>query len=216
MSTRIKRPVITSPFGVAIYPRLNEPDTKFKPEGEYSVGLAFDGDDEAALALIKKLEAERDEQFAKFISENPKKKKTATVASVYTDEMDDEGEETGRIILKFKMRASGVKKETQKAWTMRPSIFDSLKQEITKNAPNIGGGSILRANFETSTSFIESAKAFYLTLRLNGVQIKELKSFGGRSADSMGFDEVEDGFDGNEGKAEGSSADSIEDDKDFS
>lgn len=34
---------ITTPFGEAIYPKLTEPDTKFKAEGEYSTKLRISG-----------------------------------------------------------------------------------------------------------------------------------------------------------------------------
>lgn len=185
---------IASPKGVAVFPRLNQPDTKFKAEGEYTVKLAFAADDEDYLKLKARLEKIRDEQFAKFISENPKKKR-AEVADVFTLETDKEGDETGRELLTFKMRASGVSKKTGKPFTLKPAIFNAAKSDLTDNPPSIGGGSVLRVNFEPSGAFVESAKKFYLSLRMNGVQIIELKEFGGRSADSMGFDE-EEGYDG--------------------
>ena len=46
-----------------MWPRLNEPDTKFKPEGEYTVSPAFDPNDKDFKALAKKLETRRDELF---------------------------------------------------------------------------------------------------------------------------------------------------------
>ena len=33
----------TTPRGVAVYPHLNSPDTKFKPEGEWRVKLTIEG-----------------------------------------------------------------------------------------------------------------------------------------------------------------------------
>ena len=36
---------LVSPKGVASYPKLNEPDTKFKPDGEYSVSLICEPDE---------------------------------------------------------------------------------------------------------------------------------------------------------------------------
>ena len=52
MATK-KRERFVSPKGTAVWPRLNEPDTKFKPEGEYTVSLAFDPNDKDFKALIR-------------------------------------------------------------------------------------------------------------------------------------------------------------------
>lgn len=190
---KAKKTRYVSPKGVAVWPKLNEPDTKFKAEGEYTVKLAYDPADPAVQALIKKLEKQRDEEFAAFLSENPKKKKTATAAPVFTEEVDEEGEETGRILMTFKMRASGKSKKTGKSFTMKPDIFDAHKSQL-KNPPQIGSGSELRVSFEPSGWFVESAKAFHLSLRMSAVQIIELVEFGVRDADAYGFDEEEDGF----------------------
>lgn len=192
-----KRIRMTSPKGAAVWPRLNEPDTKFKDEGEYTVKLAFDEDDPAAQKFIQALEKIRDEQFAEWLSENPKKKKQAEVAPVFTEEVDDDGDETGRILFNFKMKASGKNRKTGKPWTMKPVIFDAHKREL-KNPPMIGSGSVLRVNFEPSGWFVESAKKFYLTLRMNAVQLIELVEFGVRDADAFGFEEEEDGFEASE------------------
>lgn len=185
-----KRTRIVSPAGIAVWPRLNEPDTKFKQEGEYTVGLAYDGDDKACNKLIADLEKLRDEEFAKWLSENPKKKKTAEVAPVFTDEVDEEGDETGRKILKFKMRASGVSKKTGKHFTMKPDIFDAKGHKMP-NPPKIGGGSELKVSFEVGGFFVESAKKFYLTLRMVAVQVIDLVEFGSRKAGDYGFGEEE-------------------------
>ena len=40
---------ITTPTGVAQWPRLNEPDTKFDKDGVYSVGLRLPKDDAGEL-----------------------------------------------------------------------------------------------------------------------------------------------------------------------
>ena len=41
-----------TPAGEALYPRLTEPDTKFNPEGMYSVKLKLPSDDSATQDLI--------------------------------------------------------------------------------------------------------------------------------------------------------------------
>ncbi len=169
------------------------PDTKYKQEGEFSVKLAYDANDPDAQALIQKLEKKRDEEFAKFISENPKKKKIAKVAPVARPELDDEGEETGRILLVFKMRHKVKAKATGKTYTLTPTIMNA-KRVILERPPQIGGGSEMKISFEVSPAFVESSKEFHLSLRLVAVQLLKLVSFSGAARSRDDFDD-EDGDD---------------------
>jgi len=200
MMARAKAERYTSPKGIAVWPRLNEPDTKFKATGEFSTKLAYEADDAAFLALVAKLEGIRDIAFAQFISENPKKKKTAKVAPVAREELDEDGEETGRMTLTFKMNHKITSKAKGKTYTLTPDIFDALKRPL-KNPPNIGGGSTLRVSFEVFPCFVESAKEFHTSLRMVAVQVIDLVEFGTRDGASYGFDEEEDGFAGSEKQA---------------
>lgn len=193
MTQKQKRERFVAPRGVAVWPRLNTPDTKYKAEGEFSVKLAYDANDPDAQALIQKLEKKRDEEFAKFLSENPKKKKIAKVAPVARPELDDEGEETGRILLVFKMRHRVKAKATGKTYTLTPTIMNA-KRVILERPPQIGGGSEMKISFEVSPAFVESSKEFHLSLRLVAVQLLKLVSFNGAARSRDDFDD-EDGED---------------------
>lgn len=208
--TKQKRERYVSPKGVAIWPRLSEPDYKFKPEGEFSARLAYDGDDKDYLALKTKLERIRDEAFQKFLSENPKKKKKAKVVPVHRMEEDDEGDETGREILNFKMRHKVTRKRDNKEFKLWPTVMNA-KREILKVVPNVSGGSVLRVSFEVNPYFNEKDSEFGLSLRMVAVQIIDLVEFGSRTADRNDFDD-EDGYDGSGG--EESSDDDDSDDAD--
>lgn len=195
---RKKYPIYNTPKGVAVWPNLNAPDTKFKPEGEYTCKLAFDPNDPKVQAMIAHFEKVRDELYAAEIedADTPKKKKELEkyqVAPVFTEELDKEGDETGRILINFKMKASGVAKKTNKPWSRRPAIFDSRGKEI-KNPPQIGGGSTLRVACEFNGGPVPSAKMFYLSPKLVGAKLIELVQFGSLSSSDMGFDEDEDGY----------------------
>lgn len=67
------------------------------------------------------------------------------MAPVFTEETDENGDDTGRVLVKFKMKASGVGKRTGKKFTMRPDIFDARGKKID-NPPQIGGGSELKVS----------------------------------------------------------------------
>jgi len=198
-----KYPILNTPKGVAVWPNLNAPDTKFKPEGEYTARLAFDPNLPEVQKLITTLEKVRDELFEEFRAEKPAHKKFE-VAPVFTEELDKEGEETGRITINFKMKASGVSKKTNKPWTRKPTIFDSKGKEI-KNPPTIGGGSVLRVACELGGGGVPSAKKFYLSPKLVGVKLLELVTFGSVTAAGCGFGEDEGGYEAdNEASAYGS------------
>ncbi len=194
MTQKQKNERFVTPRAPAIWPRLNAPDTKFDSDGVYSAKLAFDGDDDAANALIGKLKAKRDAAFKEFISENPKHKKVAKVVDFFHAEIDDEGEETGRITMNFKMKAKVTAKKTGKVYTMKPTILNA-KKVVLKNPPNIGSGSTLKVSFEAIPYFNAKDKEFGLTLRLVAVQVIELVEFGGTAAAANDFDD-EDGYDG--------------------
>ncbi|MGO1069513.1 ssDNA-binding protein [Lysobacter sp. CA199] len=199
-----------SPKGTAIWPRLNQPDTKYDADGVYNAKLAFEADDDAANKLIADLTAVREAAFKQYISENPKFKKVAKQVDFFSAELDDEGEETGRTLMNFKMKAKITAKKTGKVYFMKPVIVNA-KKVILKNPPNIGGGSQLKVSFEVAPYFNAKDKEFGLSLRLVGVQIIDLVEFGGGSAAANDFDD-EDGFDGADGAEE--SSDDSDDDSD--
>jgi len=184
---------------VAVWPNLNAPDTKFKPEGEYTARLAFDPNLPEVQQLISTLEKVRDELFEEFKAEKPAHKKFEA-APVFAEELDKEGEETGRITINFKMKASGVSKKNNKPWTRKPTIFDSKGKEI-KNPPTIGGGSVLRVACELGGGGVPSAKKFYLSPKLVGVKLLELVSFGSVTAAGCGFGEDEGGYEAEDAPA---------------
>lgn len=123
---------MTTPKGVAIWPKLNEPDTKYKAEGVYEVKLAFDANDPALEPIRKKIdetiEAAYQEQVDKLTEQGKKgliaKLKKAD-SPIKVEEDEETGEETGRVILKFKMQASGISKKTGKPWKRKPDIFNA-------------------------------------------------------------------------------------------
>ena len=187
-------PTFTTPRGVFVYPHLTEPDTKFvKPDGEYHTKFALpDGK-----KPTKKFCADLTRVLEAYIEENPDeltkaKLKKATTADIFEDELDDEGEETGRVIFKFKLKAKVITKS--KSWDQKPRLFDSSAKPITDD-PNIWTGSEGKVNVEVFPYYMESTKQFGLSLRCVGAQILKLvEGSSGPSAGDMGFGEEDDGY----------------------
>jgi len=189
-----KYPTMTTPRGVFVYPHLTTPDTKFvKPDGEYHMKFAL----KEGVKITKKFVTALERILLGYIEENPEgltkaKLKKAGQADFYEAECDDEGEETGRILFKFKLKAKVVTKT--KSWDQKPRLFDSAAQPITEDL-NIWTGTEGKVNVEVFPYYMESTKQFGLSLRCKGVQILKLvEGSGGPDAAAMGFGEEDDGY----------------------
>lgn len=224
MTKKRKLTEAITPKGVAIYPKLNEPDTKFKKEGSYETRLAFENiDDPAVQAFVAKAEKVRDEFFDNKIAELKAEGKGAAArqlkkTDILKPELDREtGDETGRYTIKASMKASGVRDDGKK-WTQKPTYFSASGAEL-KNPPMIGGGSVLKLGIAFDPYVIESSKEVGVTLRLKAVQIINLVTAGKRSFESFGFeaeegDEIEDNdveFDADTGTSDDTSGDEDDD-----
>lgn len=185
-------PRVVTPSGTFIYPHLTKPDTKFvKPDGVYKTSFALDA--EPAQELIDKIESYRDKWFEE--EKKPELKpavlKKAKPADWYEEEFDDEGNETGRILFKFKLAA--VVKTPKKSWSQKPALFDAKAQPLAADI-DPWTGSEGKCNLELFPYFMESDKSYGVSLRIKGAQILKLASGSGDGdAEGMGFGE-EEGF----------------------
>ena len=163
---------ITTPVGVAVYPHLTEADTKFNAAGLYHTKLAFERDE--VEELIEKLEGERDEFISTLDAKTLKTHKT--IAPVFEEELDDEGEETGRVIFKANLKAHVVTK-AGKEWDQEPMIFDSANNQIKDIASlKLWGGSRIRLQADVIPYAMGSTKTLGVSLRIRAVQVVELSS----------------------------------------
>jgi len=165
----------TTPKGVAYFPYISQPDTKFDEAGVYKVNLCIPKAE--AEPVIKLINAEILSGIKGVIEKSKKEVKQAPVP--YHDEVDDTtGEPTGNVIIKFKSKAA-----------YKPAVFDSKGNMMTSH--NIYGGSAIKVN--GSIAFYSSPSiGAGVTLRLRAVQIIEYVE-GADGATKFGFDS-EDGF----------------------
>jgi hypothetical protein len=203
---------ITTPAGIAIYPSLHAPDTRFKDAGVYSTKLRIAAGPEAD-ALEATLEEHAAAAVVTAKKENPGKKNIKAADMPFSRD-----EDTNDLIVNIKMTASGVSKKTGKPWSMRPKLYDA-KGKPLPHGVKVGGGSVLRVAFQPAP-FWTALVGAGITLRMEAVQVIELKSWGEKSADAFGFG-AEEGFDseadsfdtfGGETAAEGPKADAEQDD----
>lgn len=173
-----------TPKGVAVWPSLNNPDTKFVAEGEYHTKLRVPA--EEAASFIQQLEGIREAYLADAIRRDPKVKQYK-MADLYEEEVDDQGDLTGNYLFKFKQKAV-IQTRSGSTINMKVALFDSQKKPTNVT---IGGGSTLRIAGAAIGYAMPSTKMVGLSLRPNAVQIIQLSSGGSASADAFA---VEDGF----------------------
>jgi len=168
--------VFTTPKGIAQYPWLSKPDTKFNEEGEYKFNLILTKKE--AAPVIEQINAAFAENFKVQEKEHGKDIKTANPP--YMDELDDDNKPTGNVIIKFKSKA-----------LYAPAIFDA-KGNVMKDS-NIWGGSEIRVNGSIAPYYVKLIGAG-VALRLRAVQVIQYVEGGTGSADRFGFEEVDGGF----------------------
>lgn len=150
-STRPKSPTFTSPKGTFKFPKLNEPDYKFKKEGEMGtkvVFLASDPDVQAFIAKLAPLHARAVELGEIAFNALPvgtrkafaaKKVTGAVINPLYSEVFDEDTEQpTGEIEFKFSMAAIGEIKNGKNAgaiFVRRPSLFDAKGKMLVQGFP---------------------------------------------------------------------------------
>lgn len=186
-----------TPVGVASYPHLSKPDTKFNDEGDYKCDVILDPKD--AVELVAYLEEVRD-AYVKTVKV-PKKAKLV-VAPVFRKELDDTEEPTGNIIIATKLRAGGTRKD-KSVWTEQPALFDSdgnplVDVDVWSGSKVIVAGTVkpydmVVESFDAEGNAMKFVKVG-VSLACRGVQVVELVSSGNKTAASFGFGKVEGGY----------------------
>lgn len=202
--------------GIARFPSLTKPDTKFAPEGEYKVGVILST--EAAQKIIDRItqeaskiyEATKEElkESIKTLKGEKLVKAKKALAELKLGDMpfkpvyDEDGNETGEVVLNFKMKATRKDKEG-KTIKMAPKLFDS-KGNPLKLDKDIWGGSVIKVAGSLNPFYIPGTNTCGVGIRLAAVQVIELRSADGGDASAYGFGK-EDGYEApqSEGEQEG-------------
>ncbi len=181
---------VMSPEGVLVWPHFNTPDDKFvKPDGVFHGKLAVERGEELD-AYLAQLEAE----LERYIETNPKEIKNPAFgkkrADLYDIEYDDEGEETGRVIFKYKLKPFFGK---DNEYSQEPKLYDVHGKKYSER-PNVGNDSVAKIYGEMFPYYMESSKEVGISLRCNDVQILELVEFSSGDANPFGDESGEEGF----------------------
>tara|TARA_R110002051_G_scaffold5355_1_gene27870 strand:- start:1176 stop:1811 length:636 start_codon:yes stop_codon:yes gene_type:complete len=183
MPTKVKRPTIITPEGIARYPWVNNPDTKFVENGEYRCAVVITKKE--ATAFSKQLNTLFDAAYEAECAKQDKQLKKAS--SFPVAEIEDGWEIRGKLKAKVVSRDGTVHE-------LRVGLFDSQGKPHPRDVL-VGGGSKIRMAVRPKFWFV-SALGFGVTLELDAVQIIDLQAIspGERSAESFGFTSVEGGY----------------------
>ena len=169
--------------GKAMWAKVHDPDTKFDANGIYSVSVLVP--EEEAQEMCEHLDGLAKKKLAEEIKNNPKRK-DLTLRTPYAPATDKDGNETGEIEFKVKLKAKFQSRDG-KWFTQKPIVVDSKRTPMTKDTL-IGNGSTVKVAYETVPYVMMSSKTCSVSLRLKGVQVLNLVEYQGN------LFEDEDGF----------------------
>lgn len=191
MAAKIYPTQITSPFGSALWAHLVDPDKKFSELGDFKVNLKI-GEEEAK-GLMDQIQEEKAKALIFFQEEAKAEGRTPkAIAKIKLSDIDpyeEDEDEEGVIIFKFKRKAAYLK-DTGDVVHFDVPLSDATGRTIPADKkPNIGNGSTLRVIAEL-VPYNMATSGVGISLRLKKVQIKTLVEY---SPDGPGFDSCEDG-----------------------
>lgn len=195
MPKKDRRIRITSPKGIAKYPRVNTPDTKFDSDGVYRIQLLLDPDDPGVKEFLAQLDELADAAVKAAKVELEKNGKKASAKNVqrmapYKEEVDADGEPTGKIEVSAKRKA--VYRKDDKVITFDVKLFDAKGRPVDPEKVRVYGGSVVRISCTARPYYVAGMKTAGISLDLQAVQIIELAERED-NAKFFGFEE-EDGF----------------------
>ena len=210
MTEKKKRnPRYVTDVGVAIYPYLTAPDTKFNADGEYKVKLRLNPDSmirDVQGREIADVQTFLDDMMLKALEKAKAENKGRIKEGDPPYIIDDE---TGDLLVNFKLKAV-VRTKEGSTFSQKPALFDAKGKPITPES--IWGGSKIKVSFEVVPYYTKIAGAG-VTLRLRAAQVLELVTGGsGGSAESYGFGE-EEGYEADDEAANAGFAEAAEDEE---
>ena len=195
---------VVTPRGSASWVKIKDPDTTFDSDGIFSANIVFDPEAEDVQKFISNLEKLRDKAFAEVKRDlAPAKAKSLVVKDVFFEEMDSEGNETGKIFLKTKTKAKGVDRNGNEYKTTIP-VFDEKGIEQKDWSALIGNGSVIKLQVWANPYYMANGNFVGITLKLKKIQIIDLIKYeaGGETftdESGSGFEDTSENFEDSDG-----------------
>ena len=175
----------TTPKGKALWCGNIEPQRKFNEKGDLMTNLVLDPNEPEVKEFIKTLEDLRDTAFEETTNNlGLVKGKQVKKRDVAQPDIDQNGNETGMIVIKMKLKDVDEKKELGRQYQI--DTFDAKKNKL-ENPPRVGNGSTIRCAGYANPYYMASTKEVGISLIWQKLQIIELIEIGG--FDSFGEEE---------------------------
>jgi hypothetical protein len=172
---------MTTPKGIALYPHLDKPDTKFDDIGVYQLSLRLAKEEGVELQnTLQEILNKHTDLIKKQTGKDPKIQPLPI-----KENTDAEGNEV--LDFKFKLKPQ-LRTRSGEIIEQRPQIFDAGLKPMGK--VGIGNGSTVKVSFVAAP--YQAPIGAGVSLRLNAVQVIDLIQYNG-GADGSGF-AVEEGF----------------------
>ena len=186
VKARTKYESIVTPVGLAKYPHVNTPNTRFNDQGVFSCDIFITKEEADALNL--KLQPLFDAEYQNKLEELGKKKLKLSDPPVRED---DDGNWVVKASLKNVL--AGTYKNGNPRSAKSIAIYDSQGNPLKDTL--VRGGSKVKLSVRPRCWYVAST-GFGMSLDLLAVQVIELGegNLSDRAAESFGFTEVEGGF----------------------
>ena len=163
---------LTTPVGVAKYPRLQTADTKFYELGEYKVDLVVPSKD--AKTFVDKVR--------KLHKQAAAAGKAKVEESWLKQEVDDQGNSTGNVIIRCKVKNRLTKRGD--VWDRKPVVVDKFGNRIVDKI--VSGGSVMQLAVDLFFN-VANGKS-YCGLQPVGVKVNKLVEYTSDGAALGGFE----------------------------
>lgn len=151
MSERRKNIKATSPKGTIMWFSLTKPDPKFK---KYKVDLVVDDTPELR-KIMEQVESEAKAAFEELVAKTSdlakRKKLKMSDNKPIEEQLDSQGNPTGKFVMKFRAKSEGVNKDKEVYSIPAPALFNAQAKPISaeeKASLRVFNGSIGQVNFE--------------------------------------------------------------------
>lgn len=181
---RGKREQTTTPRGIARFPSLNRPTTRFHSDGEYQVDLVLPSDSPDLESFRSELEA-----YAERSREEIGQKAAKADISLPIRVVEDaDGNETGDSFIRTRMKAM-VRPSDGSPPIKRRILFVDSKRKAIEPPPVIGRGSELVVACDMESSLVRGT--LYVSLRPRVVQVIKLVAPGQAWVEDYGLQDIE-------------------------
>ena len=184
-----------SPVGIAAYPWLNQPDTRYDADGVYQVNLILD-----------KKDAQKLQDVVKEVGNGGRR---SPVGPEYIKDENGDKKKTGKYSVRFKLKAK-VKTKKGDSWEQAPILYDAEGTRVTD--VKIGGGSKIQVSYE-AIPYDQGEGG--VTFRMKGVRILDLVEYQSSGETDDWSNEPKGSFVSSRNDSSSSDGEELEDDEDF-